>query len=305
MLVTCFSTARSVTNIRSAIAWFERPSAMYSRTSRSRGERAPERVIAAMPADELADDGRIERRATLGDPPHRGGELVDVGDAVLEQVADALGALGQKIHRVTRLHVLGEDEHACRLVLLTDLLGRPQTLVCLCRRHTDVDDRNVGLVHRDVAQQILGIAGLRDDVESGLQEQSRDSLAQKHRVVGEHDTNRCRAGTGAQRREVPSEADLLELKDPLRLRHIGQCPEAEVAQVASRRQCRCGRLGGDDLSSVARGRDPEGAMDVDSDVAVLGERRRAGVQPDPDPHGRRPVVATEPSLCVDSRVCGL
>ena len=46
-------------------------------------------------------------------------------------------------------------------------------------------------------------------------------------------------------------------------------------------------------------------MDVDADVAVLGERRRAGVQPDPDAHGRGPVVAAEPSLRVDGRVCGL
>src|SRR3954454_2482715 len=37
MLVTCFSTARSVTTSRSAIAWFDRPSAMSSSTSRSRG----------------------------------------------------------------------------------------------------------------------------------------------------------------------------------------------------------------------------------------------------------------------------
>ena len=35
MLVTCFSTARSVTNMRSAIAWLERPSAISSSTSRS------------------------------------------------------------------------------------------------------------------------------------------------------------------------------------------------------------------------------------------------------------------------------
>ena len=37
MLVTCFSTARSVTTMCSAIALFERPSAISSSTSRSRG----------------------------------------------------------------------------------------------------------------------------------------------------------------------------------------------------------------------------------------------------------------------------
>ena len=37
MLVTCFSTARSVTTSRPAIPAFDRPSAISSRTSRSRG----------------------------------------------------------------------------------------------------------------------------------------------------------------------------------------------------------------------------------------------------------------------------
>ena len=40
MLVTCFSTARSVTTSCSAMAWFERPSAISSSTSRSRGVRS-------------------------------------------------------------------------------------------------------------------------------------------------------------------------------------------------------------------------------------------------------------------------
>ena len=160
-------------------------------------------------------------------------------------------------------------------------------------------------MHRDVTQQILGVAGLRDDVEAGFQEQARDPFAEEHRVVGEHDADRRRPGTRTQRREVPREADLLELKDPLRLRHVGQCPEAQVAQLASRRQRRRGRLRGDDLSPVAGRRDSVGAMDVDTDVAVLGERRGAGVQPDPDTDRGRPVVAPEPSLCVDGGVCGL
>jgi hypothetical protein len=45
-------------------------------------------------------------------------------------------------------------------------------------------------------------------------------------------------------------------------------------------------------------------MDVDADIAVLGERRRAGVQADPDAHGRRPVVTAEPPR-VDCCLCGL
>ena len=46
-------------------------------------------------------------------------------------------------------------------------------------------------------------------------------------------------------------------------------------------------------------------MDVDADIAVLGERGRAGVQADPDAHGGGPVVATEPPLRIDRCVCRL
>ena len=51
-----------------------------------------ERVVLAAAADELRDDLGVERRAALADAPHRRGELLHVGDPVLEQVADALGA---------------------------------------------------------------------------------------------------------------------------------------------------------------------------------------------------------------------
>ena len=96
MLVTCFSTARSVTNSRSAIAWLERPSAMSSSTSRSRGVSSVERVVLTAPAEELGDDCGVERGSSLGDAPHRRRELVEVGHAVLEQVADALPSLSEK-----------------------------------------------------------------------------------------------------------------------------------------------------------------------------------------------------------------
>jgi hypothetical protein len=90
----------------------------------ARGEVA-DRVVAAVPADELADDGRIERRAALGHAAHGRGELLDVGDPVLQQVADALGAVRKQLHRVAGLDVLGQDEDARAGVALADLLRGP------------------------------------------------------------------------------------------------------------------------------------------------------------------------------------
>ena len=73
---------------------------------------------------------------------------------------------------------------------LADLLGGAQALVRMGRRHADVDDRDVRLVHRDVAQEVVRRAGLRDDVEAGLLEQPRDALSEEHRVVREDDAAR-------------------------------------------------------------------------------------------------------------------
>jgi len=79
--------------------------------------------VAAAPAHELGYDGGVESRAALRDPAHGVGELADVRDAILEQVADALGAVSEQFHRVGRLDVLGEHEHAGFRVLLPDLPG--------------------------------------------------------------------------------------------------------------------------------------------------------------------------------------
>ena len=70
-----------------------------------------ERVVVAVQADELCDDGRVDRGAAFGDAADGGAELVDVRDAVLEQVADAARRRREEIHRVAELDVLGEHEH--------------------------------------------------------------------------------------------------------------------------------------------------------------------------------------------------
>ena len=82
------------------MAWLERPSAIRASTSRSRALSTSSGLGAALARDQQPHDRRVECRAALRNAPHGLGEVVDVGDAVLEQVADALGALGQELHRV-------------------------------------------------------------------------------------------------------------------------------------------------------------------------------------------------------------
>ena len=70
-----------------------------------------ERVVLALPPEQPADDLGIERRAAVGNSPDGGAELVQVGDAILEEVADTFCASGEKLERVARLDVLREDEN--------------------------------------------------------------------------------------------------------------------------------------------------------------------------------------------------
>ena len=90
--VTCFSTALSVITSSSAMPLLERPSAISSSTSRSRGESSSSGSTAAAAAEHLPDDLGVEHRAAVADAADGVRERVEVADAVLEQVADALGA---------------------------------------------------------------------------------------------------------------------------------------------------------------------------------------------------------------------
>src|SRR5215210_106867 len=65
-------------------------------------------VLAVDPPEQLRDDRRVDRRAAGADALHRAGELRDVGDAVLEQVARALRRRAEQLHRRAELDVLGE-----------------------------------------------------------------------------------------------------------------------------------------------------------------------------------------------------
>lgn len=65
-----------------------------------------------------------------------------------------------------------------------------QTIVFASRRHLDVDDRHIGSMRECPAQKMLGVARLRDDVESGLGQEPGDTLSQQHVVFTDRDTSR-------------------------------------------------------------------------------------------------------------------
>ena len=156
MLEMCFSTAPSVTTSSRAIAAFVRPWAISSSVSRSRAVSASigvalQRAVAL--AHQRADHLAVQRRAAGGDPADRVDERPDLGDPLLEQVADAALAGGQQLARVGRLDVLGEHQHRQLRMAPPRLQRRPDPLVGERRRQPHVADRQVGLVAVDDPQQ--------------------------------------------------------------------------------------------------------------------------------------------------------
>jgi hypothetical protein len=78
-------------------------------------------------------------------------ELLHVGDAVLEQVADPAAA-GQQGHGVVDLGVGRQDQDGRVGVVLADQLGGLQALGGVARGHADVDHDQLGCLLVDQGQ---------------------------------------------------------------------------------------------------------------------------------------------------------
>ena len=94
-----------------------------------------------------------------------------VGDPVLEQVADRCRVLFEQTHGVRRLDVLREDEDADARVLVTDAARGDDALVGVCRRHPDVDDREVGFLVAYERHQLIDVTRFPGEIEAGSHQQ--------------------------------------------------------------------------------------------------------------------------------------
>jgi hypothetical protein len=270
----------------------------------ARGELV-EGIVAALAADELAHHGGVERRAAVGDAAYRGAELLEVRDAVLQQVADTFRARLEQGHRVSGLDVLRQQQHADAGITLANLACGLKPFVGVCGRHPDVHDRHVRPVHRDVPEQVVGRSGLSDDLEAGLLEQADDALPQQDRVVGDDDAA-CVAELGdraAQRRKVARQAFGQHLVDVLGIRQPLQPMRAEVAGLDPRDERR-GRRRQEHLTAVPGRGDAKGADHVEARVALLAEQRDTRVESHAhlDRHALRPAVVPYPALSRERRV---
>src|SRR5580765_1567022 len=97
-------------------------------------------------------------------------------------------------------------------------MGGAQPFVGMRRRHSNVDDRDVRAEVADTCEQRVGVADLGDYFDVVFGEQTRDTLANKRSVVGDHYSHGSSART-----VVPC---------------VGRLSIASVAPSASRRSRR-------------------------------------------------------------------
>ena len=105
---------------------------------------------------ELRDDLRIDHGAAPSDPPDGVGEVVEVLDPILEEIADPAGPVRNESHREGRLDVLRKDQDPDRRAMLgSDSLGSAKTFVRMRRRHPDIDDGHIGAMLVDGRQELI------------------------------------------------------------------------------------------------------------------------------------------------------
>src|ERR1700730_8735308 len=147
------------------------------------GAELVERPLMATAPEHAPDHLRIESAAPVGDARNGIPERIDVADALLQQVADALCAVADEVKGVVLLVVLGEHQHAGLGQHAPQLDRCAQAVVCPPRRHLDVDDCDIRLMCERLAQERIRIACLADDSEPGLREQTRYPLAHQNVVL--------------------------------------------------------------------------------------------------------------------------
>jgi hypothetical protein len=145
----------------------------------------PKRVVAAAGDHQLGHQRRVHPRPAPGDPLQGVDELLHIGDAAFEQVPDPLAA-GQQRHRVLDLHVGRQHQDGGLGVLLADLLGGLQTLGGVGGWHADVDHHQLRRQRIDQGQQLGGVAGLADHLETGAFQQAGQALPQQHVILSQN-----------------------------------------------------------------------------------------------------------------------
>ena len=144
MFLTWVSTVLGAIQSCSAMAWFDRPSAMSANTSRSRSVRCSRGLWRRGLTDQPGHDGGLDNRFASGDPVDGVGELGDVGDLVFEYVSEASGVVFEQFDDVLGLDVLRHDHDGGTGPRSADAPGGLEALGGLGGRHANVGQDDVG-----------------------------------------------------------------------------------------------------------------------------------------------------------------
>ena len=150
--------------------------------------------------DERLDDFRIDHRTPLRDGLNRAHQLLEILDALLQQVRPPLSARVEQGERVPRVRVLAEDDDADLRVRLSQPLRGLDSLVGAARRHADVGEDDVRPFRLDGGEQRVEIATRGRDLNLRMRlEQTADALSDEVVVLREHEADRHRQRIGRSR----------------------------------------------------------------------------------------------------------
>jgi hypothetical protein len=121
------------------------------------GGQGVEWVVFAASADHERNDLRVKRRSAIRDATHGIGEGLDVGDAILEQIANAACVLADEVKRVGLVAKLREHEDPGVRVGAPNLDGRSQPIIGVVRRHLHIHDGDVRPVRGHLAARVVSI----------------------------------------------------------------------------------------------------------------------------------------------------
>ena len=266
--LTCFSTVDAERKSDCSMPAFVLPCGHLAQhlelARRQRRERARRPRAAA--AHERVDDLRIDDRTACAHLAQGVHEVLEVADAVLQQVAEPGRAVGEQRERVALVGVLREHDDARVGVRGADRAGGLDALHVVARRHPDVGEHRVGREPPHRVEQLGRVAGARDHVDlAGVLEQSAHALAHEVVVLGDDDPQRARLIQRAPPRARDGASVHGQVHEHRRARWLVRRHPHRAAQrrhpVADVREAAAGRGAGSsvgaDAASVVGDRDPQ------------------------------------------------
>lgn len=140
--------------------------------------------------DQALDDLGVERRPPERDTAHGAREQRQIPDPILQQVANALGAVADEFERISGFQVLREDHDADFGTIHPYFSCRAQAIVGVPGRHLNIRHNHVGLVCVDLASQVARVAGHSDYLKSGIFEHRHDARANERLILADDDPYR-------------------------------------------------------------------------------------------------------------------